>query len=272
MHRKHIRRWHKLFSASASLVAILAGLFVSPANAISGVTVDMFWADVSNSKASTLTFYLMTGSKVKNIDAGDFSFLGSATGCVIDSPFYDSAFQTIMVSNCSEGTVALQLGANSISDLSGNWGPAEGAVSDFTTIDRTSPEFTFTNVVQSVDSMPVFISATASENATLADQALKPFVTGEGCFITNAAQPTPAMSIAVSGCKPGADFVVTILANSYMDVAGNLGPTVDVFSTTVTYAVAQTQQLPPPPAATPTATPTPTPTAAPTATPTPTAT
>jgi hypothetical protein len=143
MHRKQIRRWHKLLSASASVIAILGGVVMAPASANNAPSVDMFWADVSQTSQSTATFYLMTNSAIKNFESSDLMTIGSATGCRIEDSFSPASFHVITVTGCSDGTVAVQLGANSISDLSDNWGPAQGAVSDFTVIDRAAPVFTF---------------------------------------------------------------------------------------------------------------------------------
>ena len=124
MHRKQIRRWHKLLAASASLIAILAGIFMAPASANNAPSVDMFWADVSRTNQSVLTFYLMTNATIKNLEASDFYVFGSASGCVVDDGFSQASFHVVTVRGCSDGTVAVQLGANSVSDLSLNWGRA----------------------------------------------------------------------------------------------------------------------------------------------------
>ncbi|MBP6043802.1 MAG: hypothetical protein KA500_04760 [Rhodoluna sp.] len=274
MHRKHIRRWHKFLSASASLVAILATIFVAPANANAAPSVDMFWADVSRTNSPVAYFYLMTNVTVSNVDAGDFLILGTATGCTIDPNFSPSSFHVVAVSNCSDGTLALQLGANSISDSSGNWGPSEGFASDTMTIDRTGPSFVFENQPTSVPDPSFNLVATGFETVALASSLLAPTISGDGCFIAGTSMNAGSLNFVIAGCKPGAQVQVTILQNSYVDQTGNLGPSADVLSQVVSVAGLQTQQLPaaPLPTATPgpILTPEPTPTVSPTASPTPT--
>ena len=285
MHRKHIRRWHKFLAASASLVAILGGIFAAPASAVSPPSVDMFWPDVARTNQSVAYFYLMTNVSIKNLEPGDFLIMGTATGCTIDPNFSASSFQVVAVSNCSDGTLALQLGANSVSDLSGNWGPAEGFSTETMTIDRTGPTFSFEPFAASSPDPSFNLIANVSESVTLADVLKQPTVTGEGCYAAGLTLSNQAMTFAITGCKPGAQATATIWANSYRDATGNVGPVADVVSSVVTVAGASTQgALPAPlptettspspspsPTATPNATATPTPTASPTPTPTQTA-
>jgi hypothetical protein len=282
MHRKHIRRWHKFLAASASLVAILGGIFAAPASAVSPPSVDMFWPDVSRTNQSVAYFYLMANVSIKNLEPGDFLIMGSSSGCTIDPNFSASSFQVVAVSNCSDGTLALQLGANSVSDLSGNWGPTEGFSTETMTIDRTGPAFSFEPFAATSPDQSFNLIANLSESVTLADVLKKPTVTGEGCYAAGLTLSNQAMTFAITGCKPGAQVTATIWANSYSDAIGNLGPTADVVSTVVAVAGASTQTvLPAPlptdspspvpsPTATATATATPTPSPTPTSTPTPT--
>ena len=268
MHRKHIRRWHKLLAASASLMAILGGALVAPASAGSAPSVDMFWADVARTNQSTATFYLMTNVTVKNLEASDFSILGSATGCTVDDTFSQSSFHVVTVRGCSDGTVAVQLGANSISDLSINWGPAQGAVSDFTTIDRAGPVFAFEPSPLSVIDSSLTLTAILDEPAQLVDTSLSPTVSGDGCSLTGVGFALQKYTFAIAGCKPGADVQMTIYANSHKDATGNLGPA----SIVVSQVVKVQSIVAPMPTASPSETPTPTPTPTPTGTPSPTAT
>ncbi len=278
MHRKHIRRWHKFLAASASLVALLGGIFAAPASAVSPPSVDMFWPDVSRTNQSVAYFYLMTNVSIKNLEPGDFLIMGTASGCTIDPNFSASSFQVVAVSNCSDGTLALQLGANSVSDLSGNWGPTEGFSTETMTIDRTAPAFSFEPFAATSPDPSFNLVANVSESVTLADALKQPAVTGEGCYAAGLTLNNQVMTIAITGCKPGAQVTATIWATSYSDAIGNLGPAADVVSSVVTVAGPATQAvLPAPlptelpsPAPTPTATPTPSPTATASPTPTPT--
>ena len=265
MHRKHIRRWHKLLSASALLITTLAGVFMAPASANSAPSVTMFWADVSRTSQPTATFYLMTNVTVTNLEASDFSILGSASGCAIDGSFMQSSMHVITVTGCSDGSVAVQLGANSVSDSSGNWGPAMGAVSDFTVIDRAAPVFSFVPAPATVADGSFVLTASIDERADSVGGTLTPTLSGNGCTFAGITFATQSINFAITGCKPAAEVSVTILANSFVDQIGNYGPAQDLVSPVVRVAAAG--QALPLPIATPTASPTAT--ATPTATPSP---
>ena len=269
MHRKQIRRWHKLLSASASLIAILGGVFIAPASANSAPSVDMFWADVSQTNQSTATFYLMTSGTIKNLEASDFYVFGSATGCIVDDGFSQASFHVVTVRGCSDGTVALQLGANSISDLNLNWGPSQGVASDFTTIDRTSPVFSFDPTLISATDPSFNLTASVSEQVQLVDALMSPTLSGNGCSLSGISVTPQNYVFAITSCFAGADAQVTIYANSYKDATGNLGPAQNVLSQIVKVQSA----VLPLPIASPSPTPTPTTFASPLplASPTPTA-
>ena len=253
MHRKQNRRWHKLLSASASLIAILGGVFIAPASANSAPSVDMFWADVSQTNQSTATFYLMTSGTIKNLEASDFYVFGSATGCIVDDSFSQSSFHVVTVRSCSDGTVSLQLGANSVSDLSLNWGPSQGVASDFTTIDRTSPVFSFDPTLTSATDPSFNLTVSVSEQVQLVDALMSPTLSGNGCSLSGISVTPQNYVFAITSCFAGADAQVTIYANSYKDATGNLGPAQNVVSQIVKV---QSAVIPLP---TPTSSPSPTP-------------
>jgi hypothetical protein len=252
------------------LIAILAGIFMAPASANNAPSVDMFWADVSRTNQSVLTFYLMTNATIKNLEASDFYVFGSATGCVVDDSFSQSSFHVVTVRGCSDGTVALQLGANSVSDLSLNWGPSQGVASDFTTIDRTPPVFSFDPTLTSSTDPSFNLTASVSEQVELVDALMSPTVSGNGCSLSGVSIATEKYTFAISGCMAGAESQVTIYANSYKDATGNLGPAQNVVSQVVKVQAA----VLPAPTASPSTSPSPSPTlsGSPLATPTPTAT
>lgn len=246
-------------------MAFLAGVVIAPASAVSAISVDMFWADVSRTNQPVATFYLMTNVNVRNIEASDFSAIGSADGCLIDDNFSQSSFHVITVRNCSDGTLAVQLGANSISDLSSNWGPDTGMVSDFMIIDRTAPSFAFDSTTTSVADASFNFAAESSEQVTLVNPLMTPRVSGAGCILTGINIAAQSYNFAITGCTPGAEAQVTIFANSYIDATGNLGPAQDLVSQLIAVAAPAA----PAPLATslPTATPLPTPISTPAPTP-----
>jgi len=249
---------------------------MAPASAGSAPSVDMLWADVSRTNQSAITFYLMTNSTIKNLEASDFYVFGSATGCAVDDGFSQASFHVVTVRGCSDGTVAVQLGANSVSDLNMNWGPAQGAVSDFTTIDRIAPTFAFDSSLTSTADSSFTLTALVSEQVQQVDTLMTPTVSGEGCSLSGVIIAADNYTFAITGCKPGADAQVTVLANSFKDATGNTGPAQNAVSQIVKVQVVAppvaTSSPSPTLPATSTASPTPTPPATPTASPTPEAT
>jgi hypothetical protein len=218
----------------------------------------MFWADVSRTNQSTATFYLMTNSAIKNFESSDLMTIGSAIGCKIEGSFSPASFHVIIVTGCSDGSVAVQLGANSVSDLSGNWGPAMGAVSDFTVIDRTAPVLTFEPAPSTVADGSFVLTASIDERADLVGTTMEPTLSGEGCYFAGITYATQSITFAITGCKPATEVSVTILAKSFVDQIGNHGPALDLASPVVKVQAAV--QATPAPTATPTATASPVPT------------
>ena len=249
---------------------------MAPASANNAPSVDMFWADVSRTNQSTATFYLMTSGTIKNLEASDFYVFGSATGCIVDDGFSQASFHVVTVRGCSDGTVALQLGANSISDLNLNWGPAQGIASDFTTIDRTAPQIDFEAMPVTEANGSLVFTATANESVAMNNTTQHPTLSGEGCFFSATTFANQQFTFTISGCQAAAEVSVTILANSLADATGNTGPSQDLVSAVVKVAEVATAVLPLPTASpgetttstttsTGTATPTPTPLPEPTA-------
>ena len=94
--------------------------------------------------ATTLTFDLVFDEKVTGLASTDFTRTGSATGCGTPSVAANSGYSpsgsgyTISLAGCSEGTVTLTLGVNTVADVATNAGPTSSA-SASATIDRTGP-------------------------------------------------------------------------------------------------------------------------------------
>jgi hypothetical protein len=160
-----------------------------------------------------------------------------------------------------------------------NWGPSQGVASDFTTIDRTSPVFSFDSTLISATDPSFNLTASVSEEVALVDALMSPTLSGNGCSLSGISVTPQNYVFAITSCFAGADAQVTIYANSYKDATGNLGPAQNVVSQIVKV---QSAALPLPivsPSPTPTpistssasplATPSPTSTPTPTASPTP---
>jgi hypothetical protein len=181
-------------------------------------------------KAPTLTATLSFDEGIMGLAAGDLSVTGTATGCSIGDPIDGLANKsfTVQVSGCGEGTVALTLAADSISDLSSNDGPAAPAVSGVVTIDRTPAVATL--------APPGALTAAATPLWTLSfDEAVRSssisagdFVRGgtaTGCVVNSPMQTGPTTyAVGVSGCGSGS-VTLELKAGSMTDLAGNVSPT-----------------------------------------------
>ena len=223
MHRKQIRRWHKLLAASASLIAILTAALVAPATAAQGPSVNL-WAASLFGKGPDISFILMSDVVLTSIDETDFTTFGTAKGCFIQPNLSETTYQEITVSGCSDGTVALQMFANSVADSSGNFGPAEGVVTSFATIDRVAPNFSFNSLPTTTTETSFSITASGTEVSFLDLPEFAPTVSGDGCRIESTWMLGPDIVMNIADCKVGAEVSVTILPNSYLDKSQNFGP------------------------------------------------
>jgi hypothetical protein len=104
------------------------------------------WTEPTTPSSSrTLSYTLTFSEAVSGIAAGDFSFTGTATGCVA-TPAAGTANVAVSVSvTCtSDGTVTLRLESGSVLDAASNTGPTSDAVA--TSITVTSPTVPTTTV------------------------------------------------------------------------------------------------------------------------------
>lgn len=199
-----------------------------------------------------------------------FSVVGA--GCSITSVQANSNSYLVTIDACLDGSlVALEVPANSFSDLAGNIGPISASSSDPVLIDLTSPTVTFGSITQFTPQTSPSFNLSFSELVEGFDET---DVLVEGSAANCSAQLSVIAEglqyqLETFGCEPGT-VVVRVLQGAVTDASGNQGPASDQLS-----AVATVREAPAPPAPEPTPEPTtqPTPepssTSSPSATPTP---
>ena len=90
-------------------------------------------------KTSTITYALQFATPVTDLAVGDFTRLGTSTGCVVGAPIGADAAWTITITGCSTGIVGLYLNAGSVRDATLNLGPAGPIRAANVTIDTSAP-------------------------------------------------------------------------------------------------------------------------------------
>jgi hypothetical protein len=259
MHRKKIRRWHKLLSVSGIIVAIFGMLYVPTANAQSSVPTVLGIYGYDFSSATTQTEYVDFESDIVGLDVSDFYFTGTATGCKVLSVPPVKAFSfSLQVGGCSEGSYFMNLKANSVAFDNGVTGPTTDFTGDPTFINRSPLSGSFQNVPSQYDSTRMQWQF-ATNQRVAANPPYDFTVSGAGCFVAETGLVTTGMTIVVDGCNPGEVVSLTINQNALRSVYGNLGPAVAVTSPAVPIVMAQATST-----VAATASPTPTPTSSPT--------
>jgi hypothetical protein len=90
-------------------------------------------------RAATIAFPLHFSTPVTRLTKASLTLSGTATGCTITSLSGSGADYSVSVYGCSEGTLAIAIGAGAAYDNLGYLAPAEDATSETVLIDRTAP-------------------------------------------------------------------------------------------------------------------------------------
>jgi hypothetical protein len=264
MHRKKIRRWHKLLSASGIIVAVFGMLYVPAANAQLGGPIPDGIYGPSFSKDDAQILYLDFPNNIVGLQTSDLYITGSATGCVIDQiPAIVGFSFGVWVRGCSDGYYNVNLKAESVAYQNGKTGPTVDYVGAQTIVDRTPLQLGFQNVPMQVTSTSLEWQIT-SNHLMVYLPSYDFSLTGGGCNLISTTPMTYGLSVMVDGCQPGVNASLTLNPNSIQDRFGNQGPAVAITSSPVKINIAV-----PTPTPTPTSSPAPTSTPSPTATPTP---
>ena len=194
-------------------------------------TVGTFAPTVSLSNATTATFNLVFSQNVFGLDATDFTFSGTASGCLINSVTGSSATYVIVVSGCSDGTVMLNLATDAV--YGATYGPAALVTSSSITLDRAKPNITVTAPTSPSNATSLQYTVTSDE--TISGLASSSFtITGTSCVVGTVAGSGKNFTVNVDSCSSTASSVLTLKANIVTDAAGNTGPAVAVVANTVT--------------------------------------
>ena len=271
MHRKHIRRWHKLLSVSGIIVAVFGALLAPTANAqVGGPTPDGIYGPAFSNQA-TQTVYLDFPTNVVGLENKDLYFTGTATGCLLNQIPNVTAFSfAVQVSGCSDGKYRLNLKAESISYTNGKTGPTTDFVGAETWLNRSPLSVSFVNPPTAVSTSD--IEWLVEINHPINPSELYSFeLLGSGCTLVSNTTVVNTVLVKVTGCRSGSTAALVIWEDAFTNPSGGTGPTTKVFSpnVSVTYEVAPVATATPTPTPTATATPTPTPTATPTSQPAP---
>lgn len=264
MHRKKIRRWHKLLSVSGIIVAVFGMLYVPAANAqLGGPTPDGIYGP-SYSKDDIQMLYLDFPNNIVGLETSDLYITGTSTGCVIDPIPAVTAFSFgVWVRGCSDGFYNVNLKAESIAYQNGKTGPDIDYLGSQITVDRTNLTLQFINVPLAVSSAS-FEWQVAFNHPIVYTPYYNISLGGAGCGLQSTSPTSYGLSIVVYGCLPGANATLIFNAQAIQDRYGTLGPQTTTTSPTVLVNYSAPAPLPSPtPALTPTASPSLNPTASP---------
>jgi hypothetical protein len=266
MHRKNTRRWHKLLSVSSILFFFSAALFIPTATAAPtppDVT-GLYSSDYS--KAVTPTFYIDFNLNVNDLKSEDFYVTGTSTGCLIGSIPSVYAFSFgFQVSNCSDGTVVLNLKANSVYTSEGAWGPAQDYVGTPMQLDRTPLELTFDALPPKITAPEMQWKVFSTHVARTVDYSKVELV---GCSLDWIQEDTDGVTLMTSNCQQGSTAQLKLLPGFITDRFQNTAPAEILVTATIPILLDGVPVVTPTPS--PTSSPTAAPTASPTATPEPT--
>ena len=186
----------------------------------------------ATSTSGGAAFQLTFDQFVFDVDPWDFAFTGTASGCSVTSTLGDGYNFDIQVAGCSSGTIKLSMRPYAV------YGSSSGPTTEV-----------FAASLVTVDSLPAALKlstpSTPSNSSTLnfTLTAEEPFVlptanaflvSGSGCAITGVTMSNSTTAqIAVQFCTSGANVQLTVKRNMIHDLAGNLSPATELFSTDV---------------------------------------
>jgi hypothetical protein len=180
--------------------------------------------------ANATNFALAFSQDVQGLEATDFTFAGTASGCLVSSISGANASYTVAVSNCSDGTVLLNLAADAV--FGATTGPNQVATSSTLTIDRKKPVFAITPPTTPTN-LSVLPFAVSVDEPVTGLSASSFSVTGSSCAIGTVTGSAASYVVNVTGCASTATATLTVKVGVGADVAGNLGPASALASSSV---------------------------------------
>ncbi|MEY3663538.1 MAG: hypothetical protein RI919_1054, partial [Actinomycetota bacterium] len=171
--------------------------------------------------ANSTNFSIAFSQDVQGLEATDFTFAGTASGCLVSSISGANASYTVAVANCSDGTVLLNLAADAV--FGATTGPAQVATSSTLTIDRKKPIFTITAPATPTN-LSVLPFAVSVDEPVTGLSAASFSVTGTSCAVGTVTGSGTSYVVNVTGCASTSTATLTVKVGVGADVAGNLGP------------------------------------------------
>lgn len=156
-----------------------------------GPSITAFAPAASLTNSSTLTYNISFSESVTGLSTADFSLSGTGSStCTVGSVSGSGATYALIVSNCSQGTVILTMGANSAANATSQTVPSSNTAASTVTIDQTAPTIS---------------SVTAPANATYkpADTPTFTMVFSESVTVSGA----PRLTLTVGSATEYAEFV-----------------------------------------------------------------
>ena len=192
------------------------------------------WSTPTSPIGSLTATFDITFNEDATIGVGDVTSSGTATGCGTPLASSGPTSWSVSVTCTGDGTVALTLGAGSVPDSLGNYGPASATTSSSITLDTTAPTVLVSTTATTLGLAPFEVSAVFNESISGLDGAdFSNTGTAAGCAFTPSSSAGISFTVSVS-CT-GAGTVVTRLADrSVADQVANIGPTSAVSASSVT--------------------------------------
>src|SRR4029078_4641666 len=103
--------------AGASVVAALP--FPTPARAADDAPTATLSLPASPTRAATITLSVAFSEPILGFESGDIALGGTASGCVVEPPTGSGAAYSIEISGCTEGTVIVEIEADTVTDSQG---------------------------------------------------------------------------------------------------------------------------------------------------------
>ena len=168
----------------------------------------------------TLVFY----EPVSGIAAADFSYTGSASGCVIAPSAASGIAVTVTVSGCSNGSFTLRLNANTVTDAAGNLGPSSARTAQTVTIDHDGPEGTWTAPDSPTNAAVLDYLLELDEPTTsISDSDFEVLGSATGCVVSVTGTSGSSFPVTLSSCSEGT-VQLRLRAGTLTDALGNSGP------------------------------------------------
>lgn len=148
------------------------------------------------SSGSTISYSLVLSQSVSDLATGDFQLGGSST-CSTPGLSGSGTTYTVTLTGCSEGTVILQLKANSVTG-STTTGPSSIASANTIVIDRTAPTITSVSAPANATYVPgnsISFTANMSETVTVTGTPRLAIVIGSTTRYANCASGSNSRSL-----------------------------------------------------------------------------